>query len=66
MAAAMRAPIGGLKNDWITSAVVLSFSISGMFANAVPANQKEQTRRYKEMNAYTLVRGLAHSHLEES
>ena len=51
----MRAPIGGVKNDLITSAVVLSFSCSGMFANAVPASQKEQTRRYKEMNAYTLV-----------
>jgi hypothetical protein len=64
MAAAMRAPMGGVKNDLITSAVVLSFSISGMRANAVPASQKEQTRRYKEMNAYTLVPNLVHSHLE--
>lgn len=47
--------MGGVKNDLTTSAVVLSFSNSGMFANAVPASQKEQMRRYKEMNAYTLV-----------
>lgn len=66
MAAAMSAPIGGLKNDWTTSAVVLFFSISGMPANAVPANQKEQTRRYKEMNAYTLVPGFSSPPLEES
>jgi len=47
--------MGGVKNDLITSAVVLSFSNVGMFANAVPASQKEQMRRYKEINAYTLV-----------
>ena len=60
----MRAPMGGTKNDLMTSAVVLFFSISGMFANAVPASQNEQTRRYKEMTAYTLVPDLVHSHLE--
>ena len=47
--------MGGVKNDLTTSAVVLSFSNSGMFANAVPASQKEQMRRYKEITAYTLV-----------
>jgi len=51
MAAAMRAPIGGVKNDLMTSADVLFFSISGMRENAVPASQKEHTRRYREMNA---------------
>ena len=51
--------MGGVKNDLITSAEVLFFSISGMRENAVPANQKEQTRRYKEMKAYTLVPGFS-------
>ena len=55
----MRAPIGGVKNDLITSADVLFFSISGMRENAVPASQKEQTRRYREMNAYTLDPNLS-------
>ena len=63
MAAAMRAPIGGVKNDLITSAEVLFFSCSGMRANAVPASQKEQTRRYNEMNAYTLVANFSSLHL---
>ena len=54
----MRAPIGGVKKDLITSACVLFFRVSGMRANAVPASQKEQISRYKEMNAYTLVSNL--------
>jgi len=61
----MRAPMGGVKNDLITSAEVLFFSISGMPANAVPASQKEQMRRYKEMTAYTLVSILVHSRLRQ-
>lgn len=51
--------MGGVKNDLTTSAVVLSFSICGMRANAVPASQKEQTRRYKEITAYTLGTGFS-------
>lgn len=30
-----------------------------MRANAVPASQKEQTRRYKEITAYTLGTGFS-------
>ena len=60
----MRAPIGGVKNDLITSAVVLFFSFSGICANAVPASQKEQMRRYKEITANTLVSYLSSLPLE--
>ena len=56
--------MGGLKNDLITSAWVLFFNNSGMRANAVPASQKEQMRRYKEMNAYTLVSNFSSFLLE--
>lgn len=51
IAAAMRAPIGGVKNDHIICDVVLFLRSSGIFENAFPASQKEQTRRYREMNA---------------